>query len=53
MIHSEFFSSKREANEAGAKLMRRHDCYRCEVSHEMRADMTHDWQLRVFDRDAA
>ena len=48
LIHSEFFANKSLAEQAGQRLTRRHG-FRCEVSYERRADLSHDWQLHVFN----
>jgi hypothetical protein len=45
-IHSEFFWSRRSAEQAGERLNRKHG-FSYSVSYARRADGSHDWLLKV------
>jgi hypothetical protein len=45
-IHSEFFWSRRSAEQAGERLKARHG-FGYSVSYAMRADGSRDWLLKV------
>lgn len=47
IIHSEFFWSRRSAEQAGERLKARHG-FDFSVRWDRRADLSHDWLLRVF-----